>query len=100
MPRPSPGPGRGLNFASDFLGCKPSRENSNEKHVDLSIRYLLEELAVISCLAEEAPCTFVYPGSLTILEEIADGKHPDLPAPLHTTDYVELKLKHRDRGEE
>lgn len=87
-------------FARDFLRRKPEREASSEKHVDLSSRYLLEELAVISCLAQEGPCTFVYPGSLTILEEIADGKHPGVPAPLLTIDYVELKLKHRDSGEE
>jgi tRNA-dependent cyclodipeptide synthase len=87
-------------FARDFIRRKPDRENDTEKHIDLSIRYLLEELAVISCLAEEGPCTFVYPGSLTILEEIADGKHPDVPAPLRAIDYIQLKLKHRDNGEE
>ena len=45
-------------FARDFIRRKPDRENDTEKHIDLSIRYLLEELAVISCLAEEGPCTF------------------------------------------
>jgi tRNA-dependent cyclodipeptide synthase len=87
-------------FARDFLRRRPEREASSEKHIDLSSRYLLEELAVISCLAQEGPCTFLYPGSLTILEEIADGKHPGVPAPLRTIDYIELKLKHRDCGEE
>ena len=87
-------------FAREFLRRKPQREESSEKHVDMSSRYLLEELAIMSCLAQEGPCTFVYPGSLTILDEIADGKHPGVPAPLLTMDYVELKLKHRDNGGE
>jgi tRNA-dependent cyclodipeptide synthase len=87
-------------FARDFLRRKPEREQSSEKHIDMSTRYLLEELAVISCLAEGKPCSFVYPGSLTILEEIAQGKHPGVPVPLHAIDYVELKLKNRESREE
>ena len=87
-------------FAREFLQRRPQREDTISRHTDLSIRYLLEELAVISCLAQEGPCTFVYPGSLTILEEIAEGKHPGVPAPLRTIDYIQLKLKHRDNGEE
>jgi tRNA-dependent cyclodipeptide synthase len=87
-------------FAREFLRRRPEREATREKNIDLSSRYLLEELAVISCLAQEGSCTFVYPGSLTILEEIADGKHPGVPEPLRTIDYIELKLKHRDSGEE
>jgi tRNA-dependent cyclodipeptide synthase len=87
-------------FARDFLRRRPQREESSEKHIDMSTRYLLEELAVISCLAEGKPCSFIYPGSLTILEEIAQGKHPGVPAPLHTIDYVELKLKNRENREE
>lgn len=82
-------------FSSEFLSRKPHRLEHSQKHVELSCRYLLEELAVICCLAQDSPCTFVYPGSLTILEEIAGGKHPFVPAPLLDIDYVELKLKSR-----
>jgi tRNA-dependent cyclodipeptide synthase len=86
-------------FAREFLRRKPQRQESSAKHIDMSSRYLLEELAVISCLAEDGPCSFVYPGSLTVLEEIAEGKHPGVPAPLHAVDYIELKLKHRESQE-
>jgi tRNA-dependent cyclodipeptide synthase len=86
-------------FARDFLRRKPQRQENAERNVDLSCRYLLEELAIISCLAQDGPASFVYPGSLTILEEIAEGKHPGVPAPLLNIDYVELKLKHRDHRE-
>lgn len=82
------------DFASYYLSRSPVREHSN-KAVELSRMYLLEELAVICCLAQDSPCTFVHPKSLTILEEIAEGKHPYLPPALQQIDYVELKLKRR-----
>jgi tRNA-dependent cyclodipeptide synthase len=81
-------------FSVEFLRRKTYRQHS-DKHLELSCQYLLEELAVICCLAQASPCTFVYPGSLTILEEIAGGKHPSVPACLLQIDYVELKLKGR-----
>ena len=87
-------------FASEFLRRRPQRQENADRNTDLSCRYLLEELAVISCLAQDGPCSFVYPGSLTILEEISQGKHPGVPAPLLNVDYIELKLKHRDTGRE
>jgi tRNA-dependent cyclodipeptide synthase len=83
------------DFASYYLSRNPDREHSDTA-VDLSSTYLLEELAVICCLAQASPCTFVYPGSLTILQEIADGKHPYLPPGLLEIDYVELQLKRRN----
>lgn len=84
------------DFAAYYLSRVPGREHS-EAAVDLSGTYLLEELAVICCLAQaSSPCTFVYPGSLTILQEIADGKHPYLPPSLLQIDYVKLQLKRRN----
>lgn len=84
-------------FSTEFLRRKPQRKERPGNHVEMSCRYLLEELAVICCLAHDHPCTFVYPGSLTILQEIAEGKHPGVPACLMQIDYVELKLKSRDK---
>jgi len=80
-------------FSSEFLRRKPQRQEHSDNHVEMSCRYLLEELAVICCLSQDSPCTFVYPGSLTILAEIAEGKHPRVPECLQHLDYVELKLK-------
>jgi tRNA-dependent cyclodipeptide synthase len=82
------------DFASYYLSRSPVREHSDAA-AELSRTYLLEELAVICCLAEDSPCTFVHPKSLTILAEIAEGKHPYLPPALQQIDYVELKLKRR-----
>jgi tRNA-dependent cyclodipeptide synthase len=82
------------DFASYYLSRSPVREHSDNA-VELSRMYLLEELAVICCLAQDSPCTFVHPKSLTILAEIAEGKHPYLPPALQQIDYVELKLKRR-----
>jgi len=84
-------------FSAEFLRRKPQRQEYPESHVEMSCRYLLEELAVICCLAQDRSCTFVYPGSLTILEEIAEGKHPYVPKCLMQIDYVELKLKSRQK---
>jgi tRNA-dependent cyclodipeptide synthase len=83
------------DFASIYLGRTPDRKHSGNA-VDLSSTYLLEELAVICCLAQTSPCAFVYPGSLTILQEIAEGKHPYLPSGLRHIDYVALQLKRRN----
>lgn len=82
-------------FASAFLSRKPSRQVPSKNNIDLSCRYLLEELAVIGCLAQSSPCAFVYPGSLTLMKEIAGGLHPSAPACLQQVDYVELRLKRR-----
>jgi tRNA-dependent cyclodipeptide synthase len=83
------------DFASYYLSRNPGRVHSDAA-VDLSSTYLLEELAVICCLAQASPCTFVYPGSLAILQEIADGMHPYLPPSLLQIDSVRLQLKRRN----
>jgi hypothetical protein len=83
------------DFASYYLSRRLVLEHSYNA-MDLSCKYLLEELAVICCLAKASPCTFVYPGSLTILKEIAEGKHPYLPEGLLQIDYVKLQLKRRN----
>jgi tRNA-dependent cyclodipeptide synthase len=87
-------------FAHQFLQRKPQRQENAGKHVEMSCRYLLEELAVICCLAHDSPCSFIYPGSLSILEEIAHGKHPGVPRCLLNIDYVKLELKSRHKHHE
>jgi len=85
-------------FSHEFLRRKPQRKEHSDTHMEMSCKYLLEELAVICCLAQDVPCTFVYPGSLTILQEIAAGRHPNVPACLLQIDYIELKLKCRQKN--
>jgi tRNA-dependent cyclodipeptide synthase len=84
-------------FSNEFLERNPLRRENRKKHLEMSRQYLLEELAVICCLAQDYHCTFVYPGSLTILEEIAQGKHPYVPEQLLHLDYVQLQLKNREK---
>ena len=80
-------------FADLFVARRPVLPEHRGRLAAMSRQYLLEELAVFACLARDSPRTFIYPGSLTILDEIASGKHPDVPAGLLEMDYVELKIK-------
>jgi tRNA-dependent cyclodipeptide synthase len=62
---------------------------------DICQKYLLEELAIFSCLFEAHLCPILYPGSLSIFEEIANGEHPDVPDCLKNMIYVSLQFKKR-----
>jgi tRNA-dependent cyclodipeptide synthase len=67
-----------------------------DRYVELSSRYLLEELAVFACLVKDDLSIMIYPGSLLkILEEIAEGYHPGVPDSLKKIVYVSLHLKGR-----
>lgn len=80
-------------FSELFVGRRIVPPECKDAWEGMSRQYLMEELAIIACLAQERPRTFVYPGSLTILDEIASGKHLNIPNSLMMLDYVELKLK-------
>ena len=62
-----------------------------QKH--LGMTYLLEELALFTCLAQEGWQVFVYPGSIKTFEEISEGLHPEVPSPLQQMIWVSLRLK-------
>ncbi len=61
--------------------------------IEKSCTYLLEELAVFTCLSEQGYKVFVYPGALRALVDIAAGLHPDAPQALQELVSVELKIK-------
>ena len=85
-----------ISFAQTFIGRRidnPSQEQ--EKECMLSVSYLLEELAIFSCLIKGGYPIMVYPGSIDVLIEIAEGKHPSLPPSLQKLMYISLFLKRR-----
>ncbi len=86
------------SFAQTYLN---RIEAAEEKPVDgllqrqkhLAINYLLEELALFTCLALEGWAVFLYPGSIKTFEEISAGLHPGVPLPLKQMIWVSLRLK-------
>ncbi|MVF11450.1 tRNA-dependent cyclodipeptide synthase [Ketobacter sp. MCCC 1A13808] len=63
------------------------------RFVELSKKYLLEELAVTSCLIAEGWTTLVYPGELNAFDEIANGLHPGVPELLKQLTSVSLTFR-------
>ena len=85
------------SFAQAYLsrGDKVEEDRTDElsRMEHLSASYLLEESAIFACLAKKGWSVMVYPGSIKALEEIADGKHPEVPEPLRQMAWVSLHLK-------
>jgi len=85
-------------FAQTYLNRNEQIEATQaeprfRQQTHLAITYLLEELALFTCLAKAGWSVFVYPGSIKTFEEIAAGKHPDVPLPLKQAIWVSLRLK-------
>ena len=64
----------------------------SERWQHLAHEYLLEEIALFACLAEDGWPVLVYPGSIDSIIEVAEGRHPTLPAPLRELRYIALWL--------
>jgi tRNA-dependent cyclodipeptide synthase len=64
----------------------------NERWHRLAHEYLLEEIALFACLAEDGWPVLVYPGSIDSIVEVAEGRHPALPAPLRALGFISLWL--------
>ncbi|MBC1237261.1 tRNA-dependent cyclodipeptide synthase [Nostoc sp. 2RC] len=65
-------------------------------YVELSSKYLLEELALFTCLIKYDLSIMIYPGSLLkIFEEIAEGHYAGVPDSLKKIVHVSLHLKSR-----
>ncbi|MGK7908532.1 MAG: tRNA-dependent cyclodipeptide synthase [Synechococcus sp.] len=67
----------------------------SESYIELCDEYLLEELAIFSCLYKDRVCPMFYPGSFSIFEEIYKGEHAEIPACLNNIIYGTLRLKRR-----
>jgi tRNA-dependent cyclodipeptide synthase len=64
----------------------------SERWQHLAHEYLLEEIALFACLAEDGWPVLVYPGSIDSIIEVAEGRHPSLPAPLRVLGFISLWL--------
>jgi tRNA-dependent cyclodipeptide synthase len=64
----------------------------NERWQHLAHDYLLEEIALFACLAEDGWPVLVYPGSIDSIIEVAEGRFPSLPAPLRALQFIALWL--------
>jgi len=69
-----------------------SEAGPNERWQRLAHDYLLEEVALFACLAEDGWPVLVYPGSIDSIVEVAEGRHPGLPAPLRMLRFIALWL--------
>ncbi len=67
----------------------------SDKNMQLASTYLIEELAIFSCLAAKNWPVVVYPGTISIIEEIANGQYDALPKELTNQIYVSLYIKSR-----
>jgi tRNA-dependent cyclodipeptide synthase len=82
------------NFSETFVERNTTLgEDYYRNSIEKSCIYLLEELAIFSCLSEQGHKAFIYPGDLRVLTEIADGLHPGTPQALQDLSCVELKIK-------
>lgn len=82
------------NFAETFVERRADKsEDDYRKSIEKSCTYLLEELAIFTCLSEQGHKVFVYPGALRVLTDVAAGLHPDAPQALQELISVELKTK-------
>ncbi len=64
----------------------------SERWQQLAHEYLLEEIALFACLAEDGWPVLVYPGSIDSIIEVAEGRFPALPAPLRALQFIALWL--------
>lgn len=66
-----------------------------ERRLAISIDYLLEEFAIISCMKKIDVPVMVYPGTFSTLDEVCEGLHPGISGDLGDIVIASLKLKGR-----
>jgi tRNA-dependent cyclodipeptide synthase len=84
-------------YASEFV-INHLHKNSEEvmSYIELSCKYLIEEIAVFACLVKYDLSIMIYPGYLPkILLEKVGGHYPGTPDCLQQIIYVSLRLKGR-----
>jgi tRNA-dependent cyclodipeptide synthase len=81
---------------NDFSIYFVTRRNKySNKNLHLATTYLIEELAIFACLEVRGWPIFVYPGTIGIFEEIANGKYENLPKPLRNHIHISLHIHSR-----
>ncbi|CAM3653983.1 hypothetical protein VA7868_04146 [Vibrio aerogenes CECT 7868] len=82
-------------FARTFISRALNHNEFTENAIALSSQYVLEELAETCLMIDEGHQVLVYPGSLAIFEQIAEGNFPALPKELKSLVNVSVRLKKR-----
>lgn len=83
-------------FAREFVSNRFQQEPERLAYcIQLSCNYLLEEVAITALLLHQRVFVFVYPGALTIMQELSQGLHPDAPEEFKQLVSVNLRLKRR-----
>ena len=67
-------------------------DESLEYFLKYSREYLLDELALFSCMSKNGNKVFVYPGGMDIFHEMSQKIHPDVNEYLKSLISIELKL--------
>lgn len=70
---------------------------ATEHALNLSCRYVIEELADTCYMISQGHKTLVYPGSLAIFEQISNGCFDNLPSELNELVNIGLRLKRRGK---
>lgn len=85
-----------MQFAREFVG---NRHQDDAEHLEycrqLSCQYLLEEVAITALLIQQGVSIFVYPGTLTIMQELSLGQHPGAPKEFGRMISINLRIKRR-----
>jgi hypothetical protein len=68
------------------------RGEASERWQRIAREYLIEEIALLACMAVDGWPALVYPGSIDSIVEIAEGRFPTLPAPLKDLRFIALWL--------
>ena len=66
---------------------------STSRQQQLAVSHLIDELAMFACLKQDGWPILIYPGMLTPLQEIIEGKHPDVPESLKSLVFTHLRLQ-------
>ncbi|QMV17016.1 tRNA-dependent cyclodipeptide synthase [Vibrio spartinae] len=82
-------------FSGKFIARAMSENELTERAISLSSQYVLEELAETCFMIHAGHEVLIYPGSLAIFEQIADGHFPHLPEEFNALINVSVRLKKR-----
>ncbi|MDW6004853.1 tRNA-dependent cyclodipeptide synthase [Vibrio mangrovi] len=86
-------------FSRIFISRSSDEEAISDMDVFLSSLYVLEELAETCYMISLGHNVLLYPGSLAIFENIADGLFPNLPDEFKQLVNVSIRLKSRKQLE-
>jgi len=83
-------------FAQEFVGNRFQQDPGRLEYCRrLSCDYLLEEVAITALLIQQGVFVFVYPGTLTIMQELSLGQHPGAPQEFNQLVSVNIRQKRR-----